>query len=175
MKWQQLLMEQFLRISKELEKVLDGLTIDDLNKQPAPDCNSIGWLAWHLIRSHDRNMMELAGEEQLWIKDKWHTKFNRLPDPNETGFRHSFKDVAEFKSPDGSTILEYHHAVIERIANFINNNLSESMLGQQSFSPTLQTTSTVGVRLLRVLAEGFQHLGQAAYVRGMLKGAGWRS
>jgi len=65
MAWQQLIMDIFTRISEELERVLDGLTVDDLNQQPRPDCNSIGWLAWHLTRSQDRNMSEIAGEEQV--------------------------------------------------------------------------------------------------------------
>ena len=63
MKWQQFVMEEFLRIEDELGQALKGLTVEDLNLQPAPDCNSIGWLAWHLTRSHDRNMSELMGEE----------------------------------------------------------------------------------------------------------------
>ena len=66
MKWQQLVLGEFDRIEQELGLVLDGLSVDDLNRQPAPDCSSIGWLAWHLTRSHDRNMSELIGEEQSW-------------------------------------------------------------------------------------------------------------
>lgn len=54
MEFQLLITDYFIRISDELERVLDGLTIKDLNKQAAPGANSIGWLAWHLTRSHDR-------------------------------------------------------------------------------------------------------------------------
>ena len=72
MEWQQLIMDLFLRISQELELVLEGLTVGALNQRPSSDCNSIGWLAWHLTCSHDRNITELAGEEQLWIKGGWH-------------------------------------------------------------------------------------------------------
>ena len=100
MKWQQLIMDLFRRISQELETVLQGLTVDDLNQKPAPDCNSIGWLAWHLTRSHDRNITELAAEEQVWIRNNWYAKFNRSPDPTETGFGHSSENAAAFISPD---------------------------------------------------------------------------
>ena len=68
MKWQEFVMDEFLRIEDELGQVLKGLTVEDLNTQPAPDCNSIGWLAWHLTRSHDRNMSEVMGEEQLGLR-----------------------------------------------------------------------------------------------------------
>ena len=173
MEWQQLIMDLFRRISQELENVLDGLTVDDLNHRPAPDCNSIGWLVWHLTRSHDRNITELAAEEQVWIKDKWYAKFNRAPDPAETGVKHTSEDVTAFKSPEGRVLLEYHRAVLERIENYISNKLSESELEREAHSPTLHTTFPASRRLVGVINEGFQHVGQAAYVRGLLKGKGW--
>ena len=173
MKWQQLILDLFLRISKELEKVLEGLALDDLNQRPAPECNSIGWLAWHLTRSHDRNITELAGEEQVWIKDKWHTRFKRAPDPAETGFGHSSEDAAAFISPDSRILLQYHHAVVKRIEHYLSSMLSESELEREVYSPTLRNTSTVHARLVGIISEGFQHVGQAAYVRGLLKGKGW--
>ena len=42
MDWQQLVTGLFLRISEELETVLEGLAVDELNQRPTPDCNSIG-------------------------------------------------------------------------------------------------------------------------------------
>ncbi|HEY32691.1 MAG TPA: DinB family protein [Dehalococcoidia bacterium] len=173
MEWQQFVTDLFVRISQELERVLEGLSTDDLNRQPSPDSNSIGWLAWHLTRSHDRNMSEIAGEEQLWIKDKWYLKFNRAPDPSETGVKHSPKEAAAFRSPDSATILEYHRAVVERIQNYINSRLSETELERESHSPTLGMTRPVEARLIGVINEGLQHVSQAAYARGLLKGKGW--
>jgi hypothetical protein len=171
--WQQFVNDLFLRISQELERVLEGLTVDDLNQQPRHDCNSIGWLAWHLTRSHDRNMSEIAGMEQLWIKDKWYLKFDRASDPSETGVHHSLEEAAAFRSPDSTTVLEYHRAVVERIKDYINSSLSEIELERESHSPTLGTTRPVQARLVAVINEGFQHVGQAAYVRGLLNGRGW--
>ena len=173
MEWQQLITDIFMRISQELERVLDGLTVDDLNQIPRADCNSVGWLAWHLTRSQDRNIGEVMGEEQLWIKDGWHAKFNRAPDPSETGFGHSSEDAAAFRSPDGKTLLVYHGAVLERSKDYISSKLSETELARESKSPTLATVNTVRVRLVGVINDSLQHVGQAAYVRGLLKGKGW--
>lgn len=174
MEFQLLITDYFIRISDELERVLDGLTIKDLNKQPVPGANSIGWLAWHLTRSHDRNLSELYRKQQLWIKDRWHERFGRAPDPSETGVGHSSEEMAAFESPDGKTILKYHHAVLERAKKYIENNLSEAELKRRVKSPTLKNTNTVRGRLLGIVSEGFQHVGQAAYVRGLIKGQGWR-
>ena len=173
MEWRQLIMDLFLRISRELEGVLDGLTVDDLNQRPSSDCNSIGWLAWHLTRSHDRNITELAGEEQLWIKDGWHAKFNRAPNPSETGFGHSSEEVAAFRSPDSKTLMGYHRAVVKQIERYMSNALSEEELERETYSPTLRIVATVRTRLVGVINDSLQHVGQAAYVRGLLKGKSW--
>ena len=173
MRWQELIMDQFLRIEQELSFVLDGITVEDLNQQPAPDCNSIGWLAWHLTRSHDRNMSELIGEEQLWITEKWHVRFGRVPDPDETGVGHTMEQAKAFKSPDRQVVMDYHRAILKRIEKYIENSLKEEDLGREVYSPTLKDTKTVMRRITGVIQQGFLHTGQAGYVRGMLKGRGW--
>ena len=80
MTWRQLLINIFIRISEVLDISLRGLTTDELNVQPRPDCNSIGWLAWHLTRVQDRAISWLIGKEQLWTKEAWHAKFDRSAD-----------------------------------------------------------------------------------------------
>ena len=175
MNWQLLITDLFERISQELEKVLEGLTVDDLNQCPHPDCNSIGWLAWHLTRSHDRNVSEIVGKEQLWIEDEWYARFNRAPDPGETGVGHGSKEAAEFRAPDGKAIMDYHHAVLEMVKGYISTKLTEEELARDAESPTLGIVAPVRRRLLGVISEGFQHVGQAAYVHGLLKGKGWLS
>ncbi|MFC2045524.1 DinB family protein [Chloroflexota bacterium] len=173
MRWQQLIMDLFQRISRELEVVLGGLTVDDLNQRPGSDCNSIGWLAWHLTRSHDRNMTELMVEEQLWIRDRWYAKFNLTPNPAETGFKHSAEEVTTFRSPDSNTLMAYHRAVLKRIEIYINNALSEEELERETYSATLHISGLVEARLVGVINDSMQHVGQAAYLRGLLKGKGW--
>jgi hypothetical protein len=170
MDWQKLIIDSFGRIVKVLERALDGLTEDDLNKQPHPDCNSMGWLSWHLTRWQDRSIAELMGEEQLWVKDKWHAKFNRAPDSTDTGLGHNSEDLMAFKSPDVRILLEYHHAVLERSRRYISN-LSANDLGRELSNPR---SPTVGARLVGIISDNLQHAGQVAYVRGLLKGKGWR-
>jgi len=100
MEWHDLLADGYGRVLENMERVLSGLANEDLNWQPRHDCNSIGWLAWHLTRQQDAQISSLVGEEQLWIKDGWHSKFNRAPDPRDTGFGHTPEQVAAFETPD---------------------------------------------------------------------------
>jgi len=167
-----LLTDGYGRIVQMLERVLNGLSQDDLNEQPRPDCNSIGWLAWHLTRVQDDHIAGLMGEEQLWISEGWHAKFNRAPERKDIGFGHTSEQVAAFKSPDVETFLGYHHAVLERSQRYISS-LSSSDFDRELNEPRFQPLPTVGVRLVSVLGDSLQHVGQAAYVRGLLKGKGW--
>lgn len=172
MKWQECTLDIFSRIQQELEQVLNGLTVEDLNYQPKRESNSIGWLAWHSARSQDRMNADLFGEEQLWIRDKWYARFNREPDPRDTGVGHTTEQAAAFRAPDSQTLLDYYHAVSERTRVYITTRLTEADLKREVRSPTLGTTNTVEGRLLGVI-NNLQHIGQAGYVRGMLKGKGW--
>ena len=174
MEWQQLIVDGYGRVLEVLEKALDGLAQDDLNQQPNPDCNSMGWLTWHLTRVQDDHIADLMGEKQLWVSGGWHAKFNRPPNPKDIGFGHSSEDVAAFRSPDVKTLLGYHSAVLERSKRYINS-LSEVDLDRELNEPWFQPLPTVGVRLISILSDDLQHAGQVAYLRGLLKGKGWSS
>jgi hypothetical protein len=72
MEWEELLIDGYGRIPEFLENVLKGLNQDDLDWQPRHDCNSIGWLIWHLTRQQDAQTASLMGDKQLWTRDEWH-------------------------------------------------------------------------------------------------------
>ena len=169
MQAQELIVNIFERISQELEKALTGLTKEDVNKQPSHDTNSIGWLAWHLTRYQDITVRGLLGEEQLWIKDKWYIKFNRAADPQDSGGGNTPKDLAAFKSPDVKVLLDYHNAVVEQTKRYVSG-LSEAALEKELDNPRWPT---VGARLEGLISDNYQHVGQIAYIRGLLKGRGW--
>ena len=173
MECKDLLTDGYGRVLGTLERTLKELTEDDLNWQPHPDSNSIGWLTWHLTRVQDDHVADLMGEEQLWTKDGWHARFNRPPDPKDRGFGNSPEQVAAFKSPDIETLLSYHRAVLERSKSYFLT-LSSSDLDRELDETRHQPVPTVGVRLISVLADSLQHAGQMAYVRGLRQGKGWQ-
>ncbi len=173
MEWNDLLTDGYGRVLEVLERVLKGLSQDDLNWQPRPECNSIGWLTWHLTRLQDDHIASLMDEEQLWTKDGWHARFDRPAEAKDLGFSQSPEQVAAFQSPDVETFLDYHRAVLERSKRYFLT-LSAADLDRKLDEPWFQPLPTVGVRLISVLGDSFQHAGQAAYVRGQLQGRGWQ-
>lgn len=172
MKWQQLLIDGYGRILEEVERALNGLSQNDLDLQPHPDCNSMGWLAWHLTRVQDGQIADLEGKEQVYIEGGWYSRFKRPSDPDDVGFGHSSEQVAAFRSPGVATILDYHRMVLERTKSYING-LSDTDLDRKLNEPWFQPLPTVGVRLISIMSDSLQHAGQIAYVRGLLKGKGW--
>ncbi|MFC1927698.1 DinB family protein [Chloroflexota bacterium] len=173
MEWKDLLIDGYSRVPELLENVLKGLTQDDLDWQPSHDCNSIGWLVWHLTRQQDAQIASLMGAKQLWATDKWYTKFGRPPEPDDVGFGHSPEQVSAFKSPESRTLLGYNRAVVERSKEYVSS-LSEEDLDRELNEPWFQPLPTVGVRLVSILDDSVLHAGQAAYVRGLRQGKGWQ-
>lgn len=173
MDWRDVLMNGFGRIPAFLDHVLSGLGKADVNWQPRPDANSIGWLVWHLTRQQDGQLAALMDAEQLWVSDGWCASFGRPPDPGDHGFGHTPADLAAFVAPGADTLLAYQRAVHERTVGFLRG-LSSRDLDRQLDEPWFQPLPTVGVRLVSILDDAVLHAGQAAYVRGLRQGKGWQ-
>ena len=158
----------FTRISQVLETVLDGLTENEINQQPTPECNSIGWMVWHLTRVQDRFIAMLSNNEQVWITEKWYGKFSREADAKDIGYGHRPEDLANFKVPDTKTLLDYHHAVLEKTKQYTNKLSPEELdrVIDDSRAPT------VALRLTAFISDNLQHAGQVAYLRGWLRSQG---
>jgi len=159
-------------ILRTLEYTLEGLTEEDLNWQPKPDCNSIGWLVWHLTRWQDVQFSSFIGKEQLWIEAGWHKKFNRPADPKDSGTGSKPEDIAKFKSPDAKTLLGYQRAVLERAQQYFPT-LKKADLDKVIEGTPFKPPPTFGMMLIITLSDGMQHAGQAAYIRGLRQGFGW--
>ena len=166
--WQALARDLVHRIERDVVSVLDGLDPWLLDVAVEPGTNSVGWLLWHLTRSHDRNVSELRGWPQLWVADGWHDAFACSADPDETGYRHSPARVAAFRSPAPDVVRAYHRAVVAMIDAYLEAAPDDDVTREVA-SPTLGDTRTVQRRLVGVLVEGLEHVGQAALVRGLLE------
>ncbi|MDD4875998.1 MAG: DinB family protein [Dehalococcoidales bacterium] len=114
-----LLIDVYGRLTVFPNNVLQGFPPDKLNWQPRPDCNSIGWLVWHLTRQQDAQIASLMNEQQLWIKNGWASRFNHSPNSNDVGFGHTPEQVSSFTFPDIQIMLDYHCDVQEHTLNYL--------------------------------------------------------
>lgn len=154
------------RVREQVPVVVDGLDEDDLAWRPDPDANSIAWLVWHLTRVADDQVAEVAGTEQVWTSDGWYERFG-LPFPAAAnGYGHSSAEVGAVRLPS-DLLVGYHDAVAEAVLAYVGT-LTPSHLDRivdERWDPPV----SLGVRLVSVVDDVTQHIGQAAYVRGMLE------
>lgn len=167
-KWRELIIDGYNRIPGEIEHVLDGLSADDLEWQPRSGSNSIGWTVWHLARVEDSQISDLMGKEQLWIKNKWYGKFQRSADAEDTGYKHTPQQVRTFRSPSRKIYLDYLRAVTKRTQQYLNS-LNPSDLNRKLDEPWYKPVPMAGIRIVSILIDCHQHLGEASYIRGLLK------
>jgi hypothetical protein len=172
MKWQKLLVANYQRMTQEVEHVLDGLTVEDIHKRPSPGANPIGWLIWHVSRSMDRTLGDVVLGQQLWISGGWHKKFSMPPNPLDTGYAHSDAQVDALKIPDVKTLLDYYHTVMDAFLKRIET-LTEADLDKEY--PSSIEPGAKRAFYLRITSNmhDMMHVGQAGYVRGLIKGHGW--
>ncbi|HEY3736893.1 MAG TPA: DUF664 domain-containing protein [Jatrophihabitans sp.] len=161
----ELLADAFARIVESADGVLDGLDSAELTARVGPQANTIAWLIWHLSRIQDDHVADVAGLEQVWTAQNFVGRFD-LPLPvHDTGYGHSSSQVASVQAP-AALLAEYLHAVHEQTLGYLKT-LTEDAL-DRVVDTRWDPPVTLGVRLLSVVNDDAQHVGQAAYVRGLL-------
>jgi hypothetical protein len=166
MRTPELLRYAYDQVQETLRRALDGLTPDQLAVRVGPEANPIGWLAWHLLRVQDDHVADVAGREQVWTTEGFAGRFG-LPFPDSAiGYGFSAEQVAATRVPSVELLLEYADAVSARTAEFLAPLTDEDLdrVVDDRWDPPV----TLGVRLVSVLSDDLQHVGQAAYVRGLL-------
>jgi uncharacterized damage-inducible protein DinB len=147
-----------------VHQVVDGLTVEQLTIRLDRDANTISWLVWHLTRVQDDHIAEVAGTEQVWTSRGWAERF-ALPFPaGSIGYGHSSDEVAAVRAGAG-LLAAYHDATAERTLDYLRA-LSDADLDRvvdRHWDPPV----TLGVRLVSVAADDLQHVGQAAFIRGI--------
>jgi Protein of unknown function (DUF664) len=159
-----LLLDAFGRVRDLVHAVLDGLGADDLAYRVDDEANSIAWLVWHLTRIEDDHVAHTAGTGQAWFDDGWAARFDLPLRRGDTGYGHSTAEVAAVVA-SAELLAGYHDAVYVRTVSFVEG-LAEADLARvvdERWDPPV----TMGVRLVSVLGDAFQHVGQAAYVKGL--------
>ncbi len=162
-----LLLEFYGRIPPLAEAALDGLDADQLSWAPTPEANPIGWLVWHLTRVQDHHVAELLDTDQLWVSGPWATRCGLEPDPTNTGYGHDPDQVRSVSPENAGVLLDYLAAVDARTAVMLEG-LSASDL-DRVVDTRWDPPVTLGVRLVSIADDCLQHVGQAAYVRGLLR------
>jgi hypothetical protein len=159
-----LLTEGFGRIVDLYADIADGLDDEALHHRPGGTGNPIGWLLWHTARGQDAQVADLAGLPQVW--EEWQERLGMPNGTDDVGYGHTSEQVDAVRIGDLDLLVAYEHEVTLATARYLQT-VDEGELERevdQRWDPPV----TAGVRLVSILGDGLQHLGQAAYVKGLL-------
>lgn len=166
MRSSEVLLDGLGRVADNVHAVLDGATSELLNKAPVPGANTIAWLVWHLTRVQDSHVADVAGADEVWVTGGWVDRFGLPFSPGEIGYGQSTDEAARVIVDDAGLLREYYdatHAVsVDYIGALTDSDLDRIV--DRNWDPPV----TLGVRLISVIDDDTQHIGQAAYVRGLL-------
>jgi uncharacterized damage-inducible protein DinB len=162
----ELLVDAFGRIQDSVHSAVSGLTEEQLAFRIDPGANSIGWLVWHLTRVQDDHLADAAGSEQVWISAGWDKKFGLELDRLATGYGHTSDEVAKVRV-SAKNLIGYYDAVHEQTIEYVSGLTDDDLprIVDTAWDPPV----TLAVRLVSVLHDCMEHVGQAQFVRGVLQ------
>lgn len=162
-----ILSDAFGRIDELVRDITDDLDASAAAFRVDAEANTPAWLVWHLTRIQDDHVADLAGVNQRW--EQWRARFDLPFDDHDTGFGHDPEDVAEVRG-DGSRLAGYHADVHAMTVAYLEGLTSDELarVVDEGWDPPV----TVAARLVSVLGDCWQHLGQAAFVVGVARRRG---
>src|SRR5579863_1359575 len=151
------LTDAFDRVRHGVEQVLDGIDPESLTFRPDVEANTIAWLVWHLTRVQDDHVAEVAGTEQRWTADGWRERFALPFEPAATGYGHGPDDVAAVRA-SAELLFGYYEVVHQATLHFVGPLRDGDLdrIVDERWDPPV----TLGVRLVSVVEDDLQHVGQ---------------
>ena len=166
-----ILVDAFGRIREEVAGVLGGAGEEALVWRPDLQANTVAWLVWHLTRVQDDHIAAAFDRPQVWIEQGWADRFGLPFAPDETGYGQSPQEAGRVRVA-ADLLGGYHEAVAARTAELVASVAGSDLerVVDERWDPPV----TLAVRLVSVIADDLQHVGQAAYVKGLAERAGVR-
>lgn len=163
---QALLQDAFSRIRDGVVELTNGLDEATAMYRPDAEANTIAWLVWHLTRTEDESVADLAGTEAVW--SRWRDRFALPIDDDATGYGMTPEEVGEVNA-SADLLAGYHAEVHDATKRYLDGLTAEELarVVDRNWDPPV----TAAIRLVSVLDDEAMHIGQAGYVKGMAERA----
>jgi hypothetical protein len=161
-----LLVDAFGRVQEAVHEAVSGLTVEQLHERLDPNANTITWLVWHLTRVQDDHIADVAGLDQVWLRDGFEKRFALPLDQRAIGYGHTADEVAAVRVEDPQLLLDYHDAVHRQTVEYVGGltDADYDRIVDRSWDPAV----SLSVRLISVVNDTMMHAGQAQFVHGIL-------
>jgi DinB superfamily len=159
-----LLTDGFDRITELYAELAVDLDEHALHHRPGGTGNPVGWLLWHVARGQDHQVAGLSGEPQVWAR--WQQRLGMEQGLDDIGYGHTSAEVDAVRIEDPALLAAYHREVAAATADYlarVDDGELDRVVDEHWDPPV-----TAGVRLISIQGDCLQHLGQVAYVRGLL-------
>ncbi|MDQ4118673.1 MAG: DinB family protein [Actinomycetota bacterium] len=164
--------DAFGRIREDVTSAVVGLDDETLARRPdlgdGPG-NSIAWTVWHLSRVQDDHLAEAFDTDQVWTSGGWAERFALPFDDAATGYGQSTEEVGQVRAR-AEDLIGYHDAVTGRTLQLLDGLTDDEL--ERVLPGTWGDGITLAVRLVSVIGDDMQHIGQAAYLRGLFGPSG---
>jgi len=160
----ELLRDSFTRLIEHVEDITDGLTDDTSAHRPTKDANSIAWLLWHSARIQDAQVADIAGGDQVWFSGGWVDRFDLDLPRDSHGYGHTSEEAGKVKAP-AHLLAGYYRAVHKMTLEYIAGVTAQELgrVVDTNWNPPVSASA----RLVSIVDDCAQHLGQAAYLKGL--------
>jgi hypothetical protein len=167
------LTDAFGRITESVAEAVEGLDASQLAVRLDADANPVSWLIWHLTRVQDDHVAAAFGlSAQVWSAGGWAGRLGLPPTSLEIGYGHTSAQVEAVSSAicgmpsPGKLLASYHEAVHAQTVRLVSSLTDADM--ERVVDTRWTPPVTLGVRLVSVIGDDLEHVGQALYVRGIL-------
>jgi len=160
-----LLLDSLDRVREAAHRVLRDTPEDLLATPPAPGTNTVAWLVWHLTRGVDEQVAAAFGRDAVWEAGGWRERM-ALPVPAQAhGYGMSFDEVLAVQAST-EHLRGYLDAAFDAATDAVRavTDADLDRVVDEHWDPPV----TLAVRLVSVVDDCTQHVGQAAYASGIL-------
>lgn len=149
-----------------LADALDGLTQEEIAWSPAPHCNSLAFILWHVTRAEDIWVSRIINNKQeVYEAEGWRERLGTAA--GESGYRYTEEQLRAWPVPKLADLRGYARAVHERTMTLLDSLTPERLLDVPRPDRPDETT---GMILAHLITEIALHVGQIDYLRGVHQG-----
>lgn len=150
-----------------MERVISGLTHEEVMWRPASGCNSIGLILFHAAKSEDSMVQGfILRKDPIWKSEKWHEKLNLSIE--EEGSHYTAEQVNAFQVPKLADMMAYYDAVRGRTKECLRGMKIEEFDREVEFASygKMPIASIFSV----IVTHTAEHIGEMSYLRGLQRG-----